>query len=141
MRTIIFGALMALTIMPVHAALDTVSVNYMLSYCKMTVKELAVNTTNAMGYGRCYGTVYGVSQILILLEHTQHPDPLVCTTVPPAATSEQLVNVVIKYAEAHPEVTLAFAANCPRSNAKVARANGNACSVKTGGIADGPRTS
>jgi hypothetical protein len=55
----------------------------------MTTKEAAADTTNAIGHAHCYGTIYGVSQMLILLQHSQHPDPIVCTTVPPSATPEQ----------------------------------------------------
>jgi hypothetical protein len=105
MKAIICGALLALTITIANAAEDINSANFMLPYCKMTSKEAAADTTNAIGHAHCYGTIYGVSQMLILLEHSQHPDPIVCTTVPPSATPEQLVNIVIKYAEVHPEMT------------------------------------
>jgi hypothetical protein len=112
MRKILSGALTALSVTAAaHAAVeDTDSADFMLPFCRLTQKEMAADITKAANYGRCAGVVEGISQMLSLLQEAQAAgaarlDPVLCTSIPAGITNEQLVNVVVKYGEAFPELT------------------------------------
>lgn len=111
MRKMLLGALMALPITTAHAALeDADNADFMLPFCRLTQKEMTVDINKAANHSRCVGVVEGISQMLKLLQEAQvagaaRLDPLLCTSIPAGITSEQLVNVVVNYGEAFPELT------------------------------------
>jgi hypothetical protein len=110
MRTIICGALLALTITTANAAVeeDVHSAHSMLPYCKLTSRQTMANTKNALIYGQCFGVVSGIVMMAELLRQAEAAgkaqlDPVLCTDIPSDATLEQLVNVVAKYGSTHPD--------------------------------------
>lgn len=111
MKAIICGALMALFFTTAHAAEEDLSkANDLLPYCKLTREQAASSIRNASNFGRCIGVVEGVSQTFILLKEAQAAgvaqlDPLLCMSIPSGVTARELVNVVVRYAEAFPELT------------------------------------
>ena len=111
MREMLLGALMALPITTAHAAAeDTDSADFMLPFCRLTPNEMAADINKAANHSRCVGVVEGISQMLNLLQEAQAAgaarlDPLLCTSIPAGITSEQLLNVVVKYGEAFPDLT------------------------------------
>jgi hypothetical protein len=111
MRETLLGALMALTITTTNAAVeDTNSADFMLPFCRLTPKEMSADINKASNYGRCLGIVEGIGQMFSLLQEAQAAgaarlDPLLCTSIPANISNEQLVNVVVKYADAFPELT------------------------------------
>jgi hypothetical protein len=111
MKTTIFGALMALTITTANAAVeDTKNADYLLPYCKLATDQSAISTRDALYVGQCLGIVEGISQMFELLIQAQavgttQLDPLLCVSIPAGITTEQLVDVVVKYGEAFPELT------------------------------------
>jgi hypothetical protein len=89
MRSIWLGALTALVITTAGAAGEYETVNVMLPYCKLTAKEIAANTSNALKYGRCTGTVDTISQMFAILREAQEDgairldnNKLFCTAIP-----------------------------------------------------------
>lgn len=111
MRETLLGTLMALAITTTNAAVeDTNSADFMLPFCRLTAKEMSADVNKAANYGRCLGVVEGISQMFDLLREAQAAgvarlDPLLCTSIPADITNAQLVNVVVKYGEAFPELT------------------------------------
>lgn len=110
MRTIICGALLALTFTMANAAVeeDVHSARFMLPYCKLTSKQTVANTKNALIYGQCFGVVSGIVMMVELLRQAESAgkaqlDPVLCTDIPGSTTIEQLVNVVVKYGSTHPD--------------------------------------
>src|SRR5262245_7651025 len=55
MKTIIYGALTALTVTAAGAAENTDSANYMMPFCR--IKQVANNDPMVFSLGRCYGVV------------------------------------------------------------------------------------
>ncbi len=110
MRERLLGALTALMITTAHAAVeDTNSADFMLPFCRLTPNEMSADINKAANYGRCLGVVEGISQMFSLLQEAQAAgaarlDPLLCTSIPAGITNEQLVNIVVKYGEAFPEL-------------------------------------
>jgi Rap1a immunity proteins len=89
---------------------DANRADFMLPFCRLTPKEMSPDIEKASNYNRCLGVVEGISQMLILLQEAQAAgaarlDPLLCTSIPAGITNEQLVNIVVKYGEAFPELT------------------------------------
>jgi hypothetical protein len=110
MRAFICGVLTALVITGAIAAEDISSTSYMLHYCKLTDKEMNANTRNAIAFGRCHGMAQTIGELFVAVRDMQAQGvyqlhPAFCTTMPKSATSTELVDVVLKYAEAHPEHT------------------------------------
>src|SRR5262249_49518188 len=110
MKSIFCGALIALTVTTAHAAEDEQSADFMLPYCRITPKEMTADIKKAANHSRCAGIVEGISQMFRLLEEAQAAgsvqlNPLLCTSIPTGITTEQLVNVVVKYGETFPELT------------------------------------
>ena len=110
MKAMICGALIALTITTANAAEDEQSADFMLPYCRLTAKEMAADIKKASNYSRCVGIVEGVSQMFQLLQEAQEAgtaefDPLLCTAIPAGISTQQLVDVVVKYGETFPELT------------------------------------
>ncbi len=110
MRTIICGALLALTVTTANAAVeeDAHSAHFMLPYCKLTSKQTMANTRNALIYGQCFGVVSGIVMMVELLRQAEASgkaqlDPVLCTNIPGNTTLEQLVNAVAKYGSTHPD--------------------------------------
>jgi len=111
MRVTIWGAILALAITTANAAVeDTTSAEYLLPYCKLTKERAASSAGEALRLGQCVGIVEGVSQMFQLLSEAQAAgtvqlDPLLCTSIPVGITTQQLVDVVVKYGETFPELT------------------------------------
>jgi len=115
MKATICGALLALMITTVSfgangAEEDTKSADYLLPYCKLTTEQTGSSARNALNVGRCIGIVEGISQMFQLLNEAQavgavQLDPLLCTSIPVGITTQQLVDVVVKYGATFPELT------------------------------------
>jgi Rap1a immunity proteins len=123
MRTVIYGALAALMLTTAHAAVqeDVHSAHFMLPYCKLSSRQTMASPKNALIYGQCFGMTSGIVMMIELLRHAQASGqaqlaPILCADIPGDTTIEHLVDVVVKYGEAHPDQTherfevLAFAA-------------------------------
>ncbi len=110
MREMICGALMTAIAAASGAAQDVNSANFMLPYCKLTRDEAFTNTTNAMVSGRCLGIIASVAQVLSTFQEAQQKglvqlDPIFCTAIPQGVSNQQLNDVVLRFGEAHPELT------------------------------------
>jgi hypothetical protein len=111
MKTSVYGALMALAMTTANAAVeDTKNADYLLPYCKLATDQSAISTRDALYVGQCLGIVEGISQMFQLLAEAQavgttQLDPLLCVAIPSGITTEQLVEVVVTYGEAFPELT------------------------------------
>jgi hypothetical protein len=111
MRTIIVGiALMGMAIASANAAVeeDVHSTHFMLPYCKLTSKQTMANSRNALIYGQCFGVISGIVTMTLLLRQAQavgkaELDPALCVEIPGNTTILQLIDVVVKYSEAHPD--------------------------------------
>jgi predicted protein tyrosine phosphatase len=105
MRAIICGVFMAMvqTIMAATGAeADTNSANFMLPYCKLTAEQASANTVKALLLGQCQGIVETIGQM--------HQAQLVegrslCTDIPDDVTHAQLIQIVLRYGELHPDQT------------------------------------
>ena len=99
MRTIICGALMALTIIPVHAAENAASAGYMLPHCKASLDY----PPGTFIQGFCAGVVVGVAAMAQpLFAPGQARAAERCVNIPESITNRQFVQVVVGYIEAHP---------------------------------------
>ena len=111
MRVTIWGAILALAITTANAAAeDTTSAEYLLPYCKLTKEQAGSSAGEALRLGQCVGIVEGISQMFQLLSEAQAAgtvqlDTLLCTSIPVGITTQQLVDVVVKYGETFPELT------------------------------------
>ena len=98
MRTIICGALMALTIMPVHAAENAASAGYMPPHCKASLDY----PPGTFIQGFCAGVVVGVAAMAQpLFAPRQARAAERCVNIPESITNRQFVQVVVRYIEAH----------------------------------------
>ena len=110
MRLTVYGALLVLMITTANAAEDdTNSANYLLPYCKLTTEQAGSSASSALNLGQCMGIVQGISQMFQLLNEARAAgrvelDPLLCTSIPAGITTQQLVDVVVKYGETFPEL-------------------------------------
>jgi hypothetical protein len=102
MRTIICGALTALSVTAAEAAEDpspSYSANTMLPYCKALISE-GVQATNAVAASYCGGML----AMLSYLAPSLGPDySWMCMRIPKSATIAQIARVVVRYIEARPE--------------------------------------
>jgi Rap1a immunity proteins len=106
----LLGALMVLMVTAALATEDVNTANFMPPYCKLTREEASANTTNAMIWGRCSGIIHGLIEMFGLLQEEQAAGEIqlnqrLCTVIPEGVTPQQLVDVVVKFGEAHPEIT------------------------------------
>ena len=138
MKAIIGDGLIALAIMPVHAAEDRESATNILSYCidrdvagcaevirrltalmvmpaedresaanvllycklNLTLKDVLGDTYNARMYARCAGFVFHMG---MKREQLQVTPPVNCIFLPHDVNGKQLVDAMIKYADARPK--------------------------------------
>jgi hypothetical protein len=101
MRGIICGALMVLAVTTAGAEEDKKSANFLLPYCKLSLKEPVAS--NAFFNGVCYGAV---STIMYMFDFFHDPNhSLFCTVIPDTVTQEQAVRVVVRYGDIHPQET------------------------------------
>src|ERR1700687_1973742 len=111
MRVTICGALLTLTITTANAAEEgTKSADYLLPYCKLTKEQVGSNARGALNVGQCIGIVEGISQMFQVLHEAQavgtvRLGPPLGTSIPVGITTQQLVDVVVKYGEIFPELT------------------------------------
>ena len=110
MRTIICVVLMAMALTSAHAAAeeDVHSAHFMLPYCKLNSRQTMANPKNALIYGQCFGMVSGIVMMTEVLRQAQAAgkaalDPALCVEIPGDTTILQLISVVVKYGEAHPD--------------------------------------
>ncbi len=100
---LLLGAALALAVTAAQAAEEGIdSANYILPGCKLS--------SSSFLYGRCAGIVEGVAQTLRLLKvddagDAQQVHPLLCVDIPDDVTKGQLVRVVVRHGEVHPERT------------------------------------
>jgi len=76
--------------------------NSLQKNCIETEKETTIN--NALPSGLCLGYIRGVSDLHSTLSRNLLPKPLFCS--PKNATAGQLVKIVIKFLNEHPEIML-----------------------------------
>jgi Rap1a immunity proteins len=110
MKTIIGAATMAIAIATAHAAVeeDTHSAHFMLPYCKLSPKQTMATARNGLIYGQCFGMVSGIVLMTELLRQARAAgkaqlDPALCVEIPGDMTILQLIDRIVKYAEAHPD--------------------------------------
>ncbi len=110
MKAITCGALMALTTTAATAAEEDLnSANFILPYCRLTETELLMaKPPEALFHGHCFGVVTGVRLTLDAMRTAQvlgtaKLDPVLCAAIPDNAPIQRLINVVVRYAETHPE--------------------------------------
>jgi hypothetical protein len=110
MRTFICAALTALAVSTANAAAeeDVHSARSMLPYCKLTSRQTMTNARNALLYGQCFGVISGIVMMTEVLRQAQAAgkaslDPALCMEIPGNTSILQLVDVVVKYIEAHPD--------------------------------------
>jgi hypothetical protein len=109
-RTIICGALMALAITTANAAKkDKDSANFLLPHCKFVNDQTLTDIHKAFYTGRCTGIVQTIVEMLGLLKREREAgvqlDPTLCADVPPGVTNGQILQVVIRFGETHPNMT------------------------------------
>lgn len=112
MRTIICAVSMSLAIVTANAAAeeDTHSAHFMLPYCKLSSRQTMATSRNALIYGQCFGMISGIVMMTELLRHARATgkaelDPALCVELPGDMTILQLIDLVVKYGEAHPDQT------------------------------------
>jgi hypothetical protein len=111
MNAIVSGALVALTVTAASAAqTDQDCANYMLPLCKLTIEQALADKFNSFQLGQCLGIVSGIREMFGALKDAQMAgsvklDDFFCTAIPDRVTNKQLVNVVVKFGEEHPNVT------------------------------------
>jgi hypothetical protein len=112
MRTVIGAALAALAIMTATAAAgeDVHSAQSMLPYCKLTSKQTMASTRNALMYGQCFGVISGLVTVTEVMRQARAAgsvglDPALCVEIPGDTTILQVVDAVVKYGEAHPDMS------------------------------------
>lgn len=102
MNAIICGAVMTLTITAAHAVeRDVSSANFFIPYCRLASKEALAHATDAFFNGQCFGMVRAIR----MAAETMRTRPTLCMEIPEDVTLQQLVSVVVKYGEAHPDQT------------------------------------
>jgi hypothetical protein len=84
---------------PLWKAQDVGSANFTLPACQLNPLQAFINPTASYLHGRCVGTL---ETILLMSEAAQQTPPL-CTKIPVGTTLGQLRDVVVKYAEEHPD--------------------------------------
>jgi hypothetical protein len=110
MRMIIGAALAALAITATAAGEEDVhSARSMLRYCKFTSKQTMANPRNALMYGQCFGVISGIVAMTEVMRQeraagTGGIDPALCVEIPGDTTILQVVDAVVKYGEAHPDM-------------------------------------
>ena len=102
MRVVTWGVLMAIMLATTTAgsAADTSSANFMLPYCKLTAEQASARAIQALLLGQCQGVVETISQL-----HRARlvKDRALCADIPDSVTNAQLVQIVVRYGEAHPD--------------------------------------
>jgi hypothetical protein len=102
MKAICFIALIAPTIAAASAAeKDVSSANFFIPYCRLASKEALASATDAFFQGQCFGMVRAIRGTAEAMRTQQAR----CTDIPANVTLQQLVNVVVRYSEVHPEQT------------------------------------
>jgi hypothetical protein len=78
------------------------SASFMLPYCKLTAEQASASAIQALLLGQCQGVIETISQMhqAQLVE-----DRALCADIPDSVTHGQLVQVVVKYGELHPDQT------------------------------------
>jgi Ssp1 endopeptidase immunity protein Rap1a len=85
---------------PLWKAEDIASAKFVLPSCKLRPVEAFINPTAAYLHGRCIGTL---ESILFMTDVLAKQEPSLCTKIPAGTTPGQIRDVVIKYAEEHPD--------------------------------------
>jgi Rap1a immunity proteins len=84
---------------PVWKAEDVGSANFMVPFCQVKPIEAFTNPNAAYLHGRCIGVL---ENVMLMTDVLPRQDPSVCTKIPAGTTLGQMRDVVIKYAEEHP---------------------------------------
>ncbi len=89
---------------------DVHSAHFMLPYCKLTAKQTMANARNALIYGQCFGMVSGIVAMAELVRQAETSgqaelDPVMCVDIPGNTTILQVINVVVRYGDIHPDQT------------------------------------
>jgi Rap1a immunity proteins len=87
---------------PVWKAEDAGTANFIVPFCKLKPVEAFTNPNAAYLHGRCIGILENVS---LMTDVLPRPDRSTCTKIPVGTTLGQMRDVVIKYAEEHPDQT------------------------------------
>jgi hypothetical protein len=87
---------------PVWKAEDAGTAKFIVPFCKLKPVEAFTNPNAAYLHGRCIGILENVS---LMTDVLPRPDRSTCTKIPVGTTLGQMRDVVIKYAEEHPDQT------------------------------------
>jgi hypothetical protein len=89
---------------------DVHTARSMLPYCKLTSKQTMATARNALMYGQCFGVISGVVAMTEVMRQARAAapgrlDPVPCVEIPGDTTILQVVDAVVKYGEAHPDMS------------------------------------
>ena len=109
MGAMLLGVLIALTItttnaaagVTMNAAESVVSAKYLLKYCNLTDEQVQGSKT-ALLYGLCIGTIDGINSTLRVVEGRAGKE---CAAIPYGVTTGEIVKIVVRYGERHPDRT------------------------------------
>jgi hypothetical protein len=87
---------------PLWKGEDVGSAKFLVPFCKLKPVQAFINPTAAYLHGRCSGTL---ESIVLMTEVFQRQDPSLCTKMPAGTTLGQVKDVVVKYADEHPDQT------------------------------------
>ncbi len=109
--SILCAAMAVVATMAVAADNPEFSANYVLPGCRDALARHEKDTGGGFGglNGMCIGAIWsaaviGQANMLGSRNRHEHPDWL-CIDVPEKASGEQLIRIVVRYADAHPELT------------------------------------
>jgi hypothetical protein len=86
---------------PLWKAEDTGSAKFMLPSCKLQPVQVFINPTAAYLHGRCIGTL----ESILFMDVLARQEPSLCTKIPAGTTPVQIRDVIMKYAQEHPDQT------------------------------------
>ena len=76
--------------------------SFLLRFCKLKPAEAFTNPNAAYFHGRCIGVL---ENLKLMTEMLPQQNSSVCTKIPAGTTLGQMRDVVVKYAEEHPNQT------------------------------------
>jgi hypothetical protein len=87
---------------PVWKAEDMGTASFLLRFCKLEPAEAFTNPNAAYFHGRCIGVL---ENLKLMTEMLPQQNSSVCTKVPAGTTLGKMRDVVVKYADEHPDQT------------------------------------
>jgi hypothetical protein len=87
---------------PVWKAEDMSTASFLLRFCKLKPAEAFTNPNAAYFHGRCIGVL---DNLKLMTELLPQQNPSLCTKTPAGTTLGQMRDMVVKYADEHPDQT------------------------------------